>query len=76
LTYPIPLETVLRTEEAVFYALLQTGGTLERAGIVVAVPPATLALRLSVGSHGETGLLRLATECGEEVRKDSTRLCA
>ncbi len=62
LTYPIPLETVLRTEEAVFYALLKAGGTLEGAGIVIAVRPAALALRLSFGSHGETLLLRLTTE--------------
>lgn len=75
MTYPIPLETILRTEEAVFYALLQAGGTLEGAGIVVAVRTATFALRLSFGSHGETVLLRLTTEGGEEVRKVTTRLC-
>jgi hypothetical protein len=74
LTYPIPLETVLRTEEAVFYALLQAGGTLEGAGIIIAVRPATLALRFSFGSHGETLLLRLTTECREEVGKVTTRL--
>lgn len=43
-TYPIPLETLLRTEEAIFYAQLEAGRTLERAGIVVAVGAAALAL--------------------------------
>jgi hypothetical protein len=36
-TYPVPLETILRAEIAIFCAQLQASRTLERTSIVVAV---------------------------------------
>lgn len=43
-TYPTPLKAVLRTEEAVFYAQLETGRTLQSPGIIVAIEADTFAL--------------------------------
>lgn len=41
---PTPLKAVLRTEEAVFYAQLETGRTLQSPGIIVAIEADTFAL--------------------------------
>lgn len=49
--YPVPLEAVLRAEEAILDALLQTCWALQGASIVVAVGPQALLLRRRLRGH-------------------------
>lgn len=51
-SYPVPLETVLRAKEAVLGAELKARRALKAAGVVFAVDAEALLLGGRFGSHG------------------------
>lgn len=55
-SYPVLLEAVLSTKEAILDTQLQAGRALQGAGVVGAVDAQALLLGGRLGSHGDSGL--------------------